>query len=160
MSDSKVAPHHWLGLCLLTESNNPVEWPYIAWVIRNRVDSGRFRHTYESVILQPMQFSAFNKYTKQDSNIGYAGFSPVQVFRDKARGYTYIESLFHAVDLAKEIISLPRAEAPFPITACHYWSPISMVPRGKKPAWASAAKRLFTPKEIDPNRFVFADGVP
>lgn len=158
MSDYSVAPHHWLGLCLLTESNIEKEWFYIAWVIRNRVESGRFRHTYEATILQPMQFSAFNKYTNGTPN--YGKLTPVQIFRDKARGYTHIEALFHAVDLAKDILSLPRTEAPFPITVCHYWSPVSMVPRGKKPAWASAAKRLFTPKEIDPNRFIFADGVP
>lgn len=160
LSISTVASHHWLGLCLLTESNRPEEWPYVAWTIRNRVESGRFRHTYESVILQPMQFSAFNKYTKTDSKIGYSGFSPVQIFRDKARGYTYIEALFHAVDLAEYVISQPRSEAPFPITVCHYWSPVSMVPRGSAPNWAKSAKKLFTPVGIDPQRFVFAEGVP
>lgn len=158
MSDSNVESHHWLGLCLITESNRPEEWPYIAWVIRNRVESGRFRHTYESVILQPKQFSAFNKYTGSGAT-EYSKFSPVQIFRDKARGYAYIELLFHAVDVAKEIISLPRKESPFPITVCHYYSPVSMIPRGSRPAWAASAKRLFTPKGIDPDRFIFADGV-
>lgn len=160
MSDTNTHPasHHWLGLCILTESNDPKEWPYIAWVIRNRVESGRFKHTYEAVILQPMQFSAFNKYTSGDSN--YRSFSPVQIFRDKARGFSFIEYLFHAVDIAERIISAPRSEAPFPATVCHYYSPGSMIPRGSKPKWAYSARKLFTPERIDPDRFVFADGVP
>lgn len=151
-----VAPHHWLGLCLVTESNRPSEWPYIAWVVRNRLDSHRFRHTYESIILQPYQFSAFNKWT---TGTGIA--DPLTVFNNMVRGYSWVERIFHATDTALNVIQADRSkDAPFPITVCHYWSPVSMRPPGRKPAWADDAKRLFTPEGIDPNRFVFADGVP
>lgn len=154
-SSPSIAPHHWLGLCLVTESNRPSEWPYIAWVVRNRLDSHRFRHTYEAVILQPSQFSAFNKWTASPSSV-----DPLLVFRHMVRGYTWVEQIFHAGDIALQVINADRkTSAPFPITVCHYWSPVSMRPLGRKPTWADSAKRLFTPDGIDPNRFIFADGV-
>lgn len=155
LSSSLIASHHWVGLCLVTESNRPEEWPYIAWVIRNRLDSHRFRHTYETVILQPSQFSAFNKWT-----VGAANINPLTIFRQMVRGYTWVERIFQASDVALSVIRADRKDAPFPMTVCHYWSPVSMRPPGRKPPWASSAKRLFTPEGIEPERFVFADGVP
>lgn len=149
------APHHWVGLCLVTESNLMHEWGYIAWVIRNRVDSGRFKHSYEQVILQPWQFSAFNKWTTMKDKA-----DPMTVFRLMSRGYYWSERLFHAVDVAREVIHADRdMEAPFSINVCHYWSPVSMRPPGSAPKWKDDAKRLFTPEGVDPNRFVFAEGV-
>lgn len=56
----------WLALCLVTESNRPKEWPYIAQVIENRRKTGRWGDTYRSVILAPKQFSAFNSYIARD----------------------------------------------------------------------------------------------
>lgn len=148
------ASHHWVGLCCLTESNRPYEWPYIAWVIRNRLDSGKYKHTYEQVVLQPSQFSAFNKWQETE---------PLTIFQLVARGYHSIELLFHAVDIAAKVIYTPpdsaSASRPFPTTVRHYFSPISMRPLGSKPSWYGQAKRVFTPEGLDPERFVFADGV-
>lgn len=145
------APHHWVGLCCITESNQPHEWPYIAWVIRNRLDSGKYKHSYEQVVLQSYQFSAFNKWIGQPD--------PLVVFRMVARGYHWIEYLFHACDAAKMVIEAPRSSEPFPITVRHYYSPRSMRPLGSKPAWEKEASRLFTPEGVSPERFIFADNV-
>lgn len=145
-----TSSHHWVGLCCLTESNRPYEWPYIAWVIRNRLDSGKYKHTYEQVVLQPSQFSAFNKWQ---------GTEPLTIFQRVSRGYHSIELLFHAVDIARKVIESGDNDRPFPITVRHYYSPISMRPLGRKPPWYEQAKKVFTPEGLDPERFVFADGV-
>lgn len=147
-----IPDHHWLGLCLLTESNRPEEWPYVAWVIRNRVESPRYPDTYEGVILQPMQFSRFNKLTA-------ARIPPLTLLRSV--GATFLtDQLLLAADVARDVIASADTYRLGVSHALHYYSPISMKPAGSAPAWAKKAKRLFTPTGIDPQRFVFAEGVP
>jgi hypothetical protein len=156
-------PHHWLGLCLVTESNQRKEWPLIAQVIYNRVDAKRFPDTVEEVILQPMQFSAFNGYTK----------SPEQrlIWQSRRETYRHRALLQDQILLAYAIDTAARVEEEAhdqgqrisdEITSetYHYWSPVSMVPKGRRPAWAPSASRLYTPEGVDPERFVFAENVP
>lgn len=141
----------WLALCLASESNLPHEWPLIGWVIRNRVHSSRFPNTYQSVILQPSQFSYFNSFKGSSEEIfskalsGYAG----KIFSGR-----------DAISCALAIISAASWQAPFGPDVLHYWSPISMVPKGSLPSWAKQAKRTFTLSGIDPERFACAEGVP
>lgn len=150
---SGIPAHHWLALCARTESDLAAEWPCIMWVIRGRVASPRYPDTYEAVILQPSQFSAFNGY-------GDRGSRRV-IFDTEARRF-HASEILAAADLAAEIVKAPASERPGEITTqtLHYYSPVSMVPKGSKPAWAKSAKRLYTPAGIDPERFVFAEGVP
>lgn len=139
----------WLALCLVTESNRPEEWPAIAQVIENRLKTGRWGKTLRDVVLAPMQFSAFNRYMPPDPRRGTPG-----MFRTMARSEDAL-LLMHA---ARGDWSGPWAG----ITkeTLHYYSPVSMKPPGSKPAWAAQAKRVYTPPGIDPERFVFAEGVP
>lgn len=141
----------WLALCICTESNRPEEWPYIAQVIENRRRTGRWGSTLRSVILAPMQFSAFNWSTKapQDPHLGTAA-----MFGAMARRQNPL-LLMHA---ARGDWSGPWAG--ISKETLHYYSPVSMKPVGSKPAWAAQAKRLYTPTGVDPNRFIFAEGVP
>lgn len=172
----------WAGLCALTETNHPEEQLYVLWVIRNRVESGRFPNNFEGVVLQPMQFSAFNRWTKNGVQ------HPPEAIFDlvAAREDNNLSDLLAAVHLAEEVLATDDDTTENPFTAldrppsvewlrtgvgdpgervdvkaiCHYWSPVSMKPPGSRPPWAPSAKRLFTPPGIDPERFIFAEGVP
>lgn len=161
----KPRPHHWLGLCLATESNRQAEWPLIGQVIYNRVASNRYPDTLEGVILQRSQFSAFNLWTKAsappaDTWNAVAGRVCIQV------GGALL--LAYAIDAAARMDELMSDEAAevrrisFDITpeTLHYWSPVSMVPKGRKPAWAPSASRIYSAPGIDPERFQFAENVP
>lgn len=151
--------YQWLGLVIRSESDQPHEWSYIAWSIRNRVLSSRYPNLYESVILSRKQFSYFNQFEN-------LGADRVKIYDAALKGYAGDSSgwsennLKEAEACAREVISSPRYKAPFHIDVMHYYSPISMKPAGSKPAWISSAKRLITPSGVDPMRFVFAAGVP
>lgn len=148
----------WLGLCIRSESDQPHEWRAIGWCIRNRVLSSRYPDLYQSVMLSRKQFSYFNAFSHlfQDPDALYVA---------ARRGYAgdssgWAENNLDQAELcAAEVIAAPRWRAPFDPAVMHYYSPVSMVPKGSKPAWAPSAKRLFTPSGIDPARFVFAAGV-
>ena len=51
----------WLARCVLSESNRADEQRYVAWVVRNRVETGYRGTSYREVVLEPYQFSAFNE---------------------------------------------------------------------------------------------------
>lgn len=144
----------WLALCLVTESNRPAEWPYIAQVIENRRKTGRWGATYRSVVTARMQFSAFNAFTGPSYTTSTATFDTM------ARGESQVLLMHAAVFVAKN--SNPQDSFSLVISAAtlHYYSPVSMKPPDSKPAWAPSAKRLYTPKGVDPDRFVFAESVP
>lgn len=139
----------WLGLCCRTESDRPQEWPYIAWVVRNRVESGRFPDTYRDVIRQRLQFSWFN---------GTVGQSDEAVWEAARRGYParHPELLEAATACATWVLATPREGAPFGPGVYYFWSPVSMVPTGALPSWARNLRR-FTPMGLDPWRFMFAE---
>lgn len=155
MIDSEIK---WLGLVIRSESDQPHEWWAIGWSVRNRVLSDRYPDLYESVILSKKQFSYFNQFAHLPSR--------ELIYQSALRGYAGDSSGWNENDLtdaeecANEIILSPRYKAPFGIDVMHYYSPVSMKPRGAKPAWLPSAKRLLTPSGIDPQRFVFAAGVP
>lgn len=156
MTDPTAA--EWLGLCLSTESDRESEWPAVAAVILNRVRSSRYPSTVRDVVLQPMQFSYFNPYTK-------AKLAPraiwAAVARDKGAYLLTVRACVWAtLGLDLEIPTDPEWTAGVSPDTMHYYSPVSMRPRGSAPKWASAAVRLYTPEGIDPDRFVFAEGVP
>ena len=52
----------WLARCIYSETKRPDEQELVAWVIRNRVETGyRGRRSYRDAVLDPWQFSAFNR---------------------------------------------------------------------------------------------------
>jgi len=157
VSSLQPTDQDWLALCLCTESNRPEEWPYIAQVIENRRATGRWGATYRDVVLAPMQFSAFNAYTRHSD-----GFhEPYGLFMGVA--LTSKIPLLLAMRAAK-FVSAPSSEPAWAKDVSeqtlHYWSPVSMVPKGSRPAWAKSAKRLYTPDGLDLERFIFAESVP
>lgn len=150
MPIESIAPTNedWLAMCMASESNEPHEWLYIGWVVRNR---GNNLTPYDKIILAPQQFSYFNQfYSEKDHN---------EIFKLAKAGYAgglYLSAL----PCARRVVSAGLWEAPFGQKVRHYFSPVSMRPKGSEPAWAKTAERQFTPSGVDPRRFVFCEGVP
>ncbi|HET6567965.1 MAG TPA: hypothetical protein VFG50_08365 [Rhodothermales bacterium] len=138
----------WLARCIYSETKKPEEQELVAWVVRNRVETNyRGEDSYEEVVLDPMQFSAFNGGRTRRF---YTGLTP----HSKTPGWQKALSIAHAVKVA------PPEARPFPIDTRHFYSLRSM--DGKRhPNWA-AGKASVDPKrdyDIDENRFRFIEGV-
>lgn len=153
----------WLALCLASESNQPHEWQYIAWTIKLRVEGqNRYPNTYRDVVLQPSQFSYFNLWTDYRKPTSGAALTDQEIWRLALKGYAGAIYTKHRnlLDNCAAIISIsPIWQAPFPLDTLHYYSLVSMKPKGSKPAWLPSARLLITPSGVDPQRFVFAAGV-
>lgn len=151
----------WLALCLASESNQPHEWQYIAWTIKLRVEGqNRYPNTYRDVVLQPSQFSYFNLWTT--GKVGARALTDQEIWTVAMKGYAgtiYTKNRSLLDGCAAHVAALPLWQAPFPLDTLHYYSPVSMKPKGAKPAWAPSARLLITPSGVDPQRFVFAAGV-
>lgn len=154
----------WLALCLVTESNRPEEWPYIAQVIENRRSSGRWGKTFRDVVLARKQFSGFNGVS------GRLKGSASSVQLPDLEAWNIVAIRMSTLLLMRAAASIGVGPRPseqdrvfsFKISpeTLHYFSPVSMVPAGSKPPWAKDAKRLYTPPGVDEERFVFAESVP
>ncbi|SHL02321.1 cell wall hydrolase [Rhodothermus profundi] len=138
----------WLARCIYSESNRPEEQRLIAWVVRNRVETRYRGDTYREVVLEPRQFSAFNRPTPRRDLI--LNLTP----RSTAPGWQ------QALRIALEVFQAPPSARPFPITVRHFYSPLSM-PTNEPPPWARAARPFQGPAvaHIDPERFQFFDGI-
>ena len=142
-------PEEWLGQLLQTESNQPHEWPAIAWVVRNRVEArNQWASTYAGTILWPRQFSHYNDLHHLED--------PALIFERVAERYP---ERADACACAAHVMAAPRWEAPFGPKVYYYYSPVSMKPAGRAPPWNWAILRPFTLAGIDPWRFVFAEDV-
>ncbi len=137
----------WLARCLVTESNRPREQWYVAWVVRNRVETRFAGSTYREVVLEPFQFSAFNTP------------SPA---RDQALALTPLTEAAHWREAVRIALDVTRADAerrPFSITVRHFYSPVSME-GGKTPTWARGRAHVaLSDVTISDRRFRFYDGL-
>lgn len=149
----------WLGLTIRSESDRPHEWWAIGWTVRNRVLSNRYPSTFEAVVLSRKQFSYFNAFAALAGDHEALYAAAVKGYAGDMTGWAE-NNLNQAEACALEILTAKRWHAPFGEGVCHYYSPVSMVPKGSKPPWIGGAKRVLTPSGIDPQRFVFAAGVP
>ena len=135
----------WLARCMYSESDLPHEQELVAWVVRNRVATGyRGRRTYRDVVLDPIQFSAFN----YDS--GRRGFYTSLMPASRLRGWR------RTLAIAAYVRRAPWSRRPFPIGVRHFYSEVSMVGR-RAPTWAIGQRpvrpdRLYP---VDPFRFRF-----
>lgn len=144
----------WLGLALRSETDQPHEWIPVGWVIRNRLEHRNYPSSYYKVITAARQFSYFNQFrgTEDESNL----------FEEAYEGYAgdrvgWVENDFHkAVMCAGHIIHSPRWMAPFGPNVLNFWSPVSMVPSGSHPSWASNLNWITLPG-ISKNRFIFGE---
>jgi len=139
----------WLARAIYSETKRPQEQLLVAWVVRNRVETRyRGKSTYESVILDPYQFSAFlPDNTKRPY---YAGLTA----RSQAPGWQ------RALRIALAVRTLDGMYRPFPEQVRHFFSERSMADGGA-PEWARQASpvHLKAPYEVDARRFRFFSDV-
>lgn len=124
----------WLARAIYSESKRPEEQALIAWVIRNRVETGyRGKRTFQSVVLDPWQFSAFlEDAPKRDF---YASLTPEQ----RLKGWRTALAIAHAVRHADD------DHRPFSPRTRHFYSERSLN-GSRPPAWADGR----IPLDVDP----------
>jgi hypothetical protein len=135
----------WLTRAIVSETNNKGEMEYLAWVIRNRVEAGwRGEDTYKGVILDPWQFSAFNR------NSGKRSY-----FMEMTRETTPFKARWNqAQRVARKVLVADRSQAPFSASTTHFYSPVSM--RGAAPSWAWKLREVKV-ASVNSQRFRFFD---
>jgi hypothetical protein len=134
----------WLARCIYSETKRHDEQELVAWVVRNRVETGyRGQRTYRGVVLDPFQFSAFNPGSTKRRL--YTGLQPTST----SRGWPT------ALQIAHEVYYAPGHVRPFPKQTRHFYSERSMV-GGATPDWARGKTPIrLTGHRIDPRRFRF-----
>lgn len=135
----------WLARAIYSETKLPHEQELVAWVIRNRVETGfRGRTTYEAVVLDPYQFSAFNPGSTKRSF--YMSLTPgVQ-----------LPAWQQALWIAHYVRHANPVYRPFSIETRHFYSERSMGDR-QHPYWANR-HQFVTPGwdyQVNERRFRF-----
>lgn len=134
----------WLARAIYSETKRPHEQALVAWTIRNRVETNyRGKDSYESVVLDPWQYSAFN--TNSPKRHYYTTLAATST----ARGFE------KALRVAHEVYYADASERPFDPTTRHFYSERSMTD-GETPAWAVGQQPVqLAGHDIDPRRFRF-----
>jgi len=138
----------WMARCIYSETKRADEQELVAWVLRNRVETGyRGVHTYQGVVLDPYQFSAFNPGNP------------------KRRLYTSLApspdspAFVQALEVAHAVYHAPASSRPFSRKTRHFYSERSMV-GGQAPNWSNGHVPVNpTGFRVDPKRFRFYSGV-
>ncbi len=132
----------WLARAIYSETKQPQEQELVAWVIRNRLETGyRGKTSYRSVVLDPLQFSAFNPGSRVRKY-----YSSLQE-NSRATGWNA------AIGIARRVATASPEARPFSPTTRHFYSERSMVGR-KMPAWAVNKMPVKLP-QVDERRFRF-----
>ncbi len=143
--DSEVL---WLARVIYSETKRPQEQELVAWVVRNRVETRyRGKSTYQGVVLDRLQFSAFNGGRTRQF---YSSLTP----------YSRTPGWQTALSIAYTVKHAPPQMRPFSLTTRHFYSEQSMVGR-RHPTWAADKRPVkpLRPYDIDPKRFRFYAGV-
>lgn len=138
----------WLARCIYSETKRGEEQELVAWVIRNRVETGyRGQTEYEKVVLDPYQFSAFNPGNAKRRL--YTTLSPASDSPAFNRALEIAHGVYYASGTAR----------PFPGKTRHFYSERSMVGNAH-PDWAAGQSPVRPVGfRIDPRRFRFYSGV-
>ena len=137
----------WLARVIYSETKKPHEQELVAWVVRNRVETEyRGRDTYQEVVLDPYQFSAFNRNNPKRSH--YASLR----WNDNAPGFRT------ALSIAAKVATSEPTERPFTETTRHFYSRRSMA-GGCAPAWAANKRPVKLDRFVEADRFRFYDRV-
>jgi hypothetical protein len=133
----------WLARAIYSETKRPDEQELVAWVVRNRVET-RYRRasTYREVVLDPWQFSAFNRD------------APRRAHYLSLREESHAAGWHKALEVAQRVYRAPAEERPFSLKTRHFFSERSMVGRSF-PEWAEGKRPVALDRDIDPKRFRF-----
>lgn len=137
----------WLARALYSETRNSNEMYYVGWVVRNRVELNyNGNDTYEEVVLDPYQFSAFNpgsRLRRQYINLD------VEDLRDSIKKDEWHDALRTAMN----VMDADPEQRPFPRNTLYFYSEVSM-PGGRDPHWREDFTRIEA-AGISPKRFRF-----
>lgn len=126
----------WLSRVLYSETDKPVEMYYIAHIVKNRVETCYAgKCSYKEVVLDPYEFSAFNKYN-----------SGREMLMRNNRHSTKDPARWAA---AKQIALDVYMDNHFDAT--HFFAQVSM-PYGKFPHWAKYGERVPLASNIQDKR--------
>ena len=136
----------WLARIMYSETKRADEQRIIAWVVRNRVDTGYNGQSYESVARYSGQFSGLQPYdARYEHNMS----------RYQSSDGT---SWQNALTIAKDVYFADESERPFALTVRHFYSPNAV---SRTPDWAKNREAVKQLK--DPNtqhvRFALYDNV-
>jgi hypothetical protein len=139
----------WLARALYSETKREYEQKLVAWVIRNRVETGyRGRYSYRATILDPFQFSAFNPNSTTRERLVELGLAtPGRKWRQSLR-------------VARDVMLSDGTDRPFPVATRHFYSERSLGDQGP-PNWIEGREPLDARyvRHIDAQRFRFYSGV-
>ena len=139
----------WLARAIYSETKRPQEQLLVAWVVRNRVETRyRGKSTYQDVVLDPYQFSAF--LPDNAKRPYYAGLTA----SSKAPGWQ------QALRIAHTVRALDPVYRPFTVDTRHFFSQQSM-DEGQTPVWAHQARQVTLNGDyrVENRRFQFFSGV-
>lgn len=139
----------WLARVIYSETKLPHEQELVAWVVRNRVETAyRGQTSYEDVVLDPYQFSAFNPGSSK------------RRFYTQLKPETNLPTWQHALWIAYYVRHADPAYRPFSVKTRHFFSEQSMTGR-RQPVWAN--QRQFVPLGwnyyVDDRRFRFYEEI-
>lgn len=135
----------WLARVIYSETKRPEEMELVAWVVRNRVETKyRGKQTYQSAVLDPYQFSAFNPGDRKRTH--YSGLTA----NSNAPGFS------NAITIAHSVRNADANYRPFSQKTRHFYSEQSMV-GVKHPNWAKGGKKVNPQRDyqVDERRFRF-----
>jgi len=137
----------WLARVVYSETKEADEQVFVAWVVRNRVETDFRGKTYEEVAKSTGQFSGLN-------------ISDSQYLHNISRDYSSSgESWEKALDIAEGVYSSPDFLRPFPQTVRHFYSPRSL---NIAPEWSADSKPVIVIRDSTEDRnirFAFYDSV-
>ena len=139
----------WLARVIYSETKRPEEMELVAWVVRNRVETGyRGKASYQSAVLDPYQFSAFNPGGRKRTH--YSSLT----HDSSARGFD------NALHIAYSVRHADANYRPFSINTRHFYSEQSMV-GVRHPAWANGGRKVTPqrPFELEERRFRFFENI-
>jgi len=139
----------WLARVIFSETKRANEQALVAWVVRNRVDTRyRGKRTYQSVILDPYQFSAFRPGAQD--GVYYTGLS----LQSKVPGWQTALKIAHAVR------TTDSDNRPFSDQTRHFYSQRSMGAISV-PAWARGLDpvEIGYDMQVDERRFRFFEDI-
>ena len=117
-------PTLWLARAIYSETKLPHEQELVAWVVRNRVETGyRGERTYREVVLDPYQFSAFNPGSSKRSLLM------------QLQPETPLPRWQQALWVAQYVRHAAPVYRPFPVETRHFYSERSMEDQSA-PYWA------------------------
>ncbi len=139
----------WLARCIYSETKRAEEQELVAWVVRNRVETGyRGVQTYRDAVLDDYQFSAFNPGSRKRRY-----YSNLRI-DSRAPGWK------NALYLAHYVRHADPSLRPFSSETRHFYSEQAMQGR-LHPEWSEGMQPVSPERtfKLDARRFRFFQGV-